>query len=76
MPKGCNWKSFAAVCMLCGIGLTVSIFIADLSYNNGSTTGMQLLNEAKIGILCGSLASAIIGCIMLNMYLPKENTKA
>lgn len=76
MPKGCNWKSFAAVCMLCGIGLTVSIFIADLSYNNGSTTGMQLLNEAKLGILCGSLASAIIGCIMLNMYLPKENTKA
>lgn len=75
MPKGCNWKSFAAVCMLCGIGLTVSIFIADLSYNNGSTTGMQLLNEAKLGILCGSLASAIIGCIMLNMYLPKENIK-
>ena len=75
MPGGCNWKSFAAVCMLCGIGLTVSIFIADLSYNNGGITNIQLLNEAKLGILCGSLASAIIGCIMLNMYLPKETAK-
>ena len=75
LPRGCNWKSFAAVCMLCGIGLTVSIFIADLSYNNGSATGMQLLNEAKLGILCGSLVSAIIGCIMLKAYLPKDSSK-
>lgn len=71
LPQGSNWKAFASVCMLCGIGLTVSIFIADLSYA-GSSCGTALLDQAKLGILCGSLVSAIIGCILLNRYLPKE----
>lgn len=67
LPQGSNWKAFASVCMLCGIGLTVSIFIAGLSYDN-----IGLLNEAKLGILCGSIISAIIGCLLLNRHLPKE----
>jgi NhaA family Na+:H+ antiporter len=57
--------------MLCGIGLTVSIFIAGLSYDNIGAHGAQLLNESKLGILCGSTISAIIGCLLLNRYLPK-----
>lgn len=73
LPEGCDWKAFASVCMICGIGLTVSIFIADLSYASLGESGLQLLNQAKLGILCGSFASALIGCIMLNRYLPKEN---
>ena len=71
LPEGSNWKAFASVCVLCGIGLTVSIFIADLSYAS-IDGGIRLLNQAKLGILCGSVISAIIGCIMLNRYLPKE----
>lgn len=70
LPKGADWKSFASVCMLCGIGLTVSIFIADLSY--ASLEGTTLLNEAKLGILCGSTISAILGCFLLNRYLPPK----
>lgn len=73
LPEGSNWKAFASVCMLCGIGLTVSIFIADLSYASLGEDGQALLGQAKLGILCGSLVSAIIGCILLNRYLPKEN---
>lgn len=73
LPEGSNWKAFASVCMLCGIGLTVSIFIADLSYASLGENGQVLLGQAKLGILCGSLVSAIIGCILLNRYLPKEN---
>ena len=73
LPEGSNWKAFASVCMLCGIGLTVSIFIADLSYASLGENGLALLGQAKLGILCGSLVSAIIGCILLNRYLPKEN---
>ena len=71
LPQGADWKSFASVCMLCGIGLTVSIFIADLSYASlsGNTT---LLAEAMLGILCGSLISAITGCVLLNKFLPKK----
>jgi NhaA family Na+:H+ antiporter len=72
LPKGSNWQSFASVCMLCGIGLTVSIFIADLSYASQGIEGAMLLNQAKLGILCGSAISAIIGVVLLNRYLPKE----
>lgn len=72
LPEGSNWHSFASVCMLCGIGLTVSIFIADLSYAS-IDGGMELLNQAKLGILCGSVISAIFGCFLLNRYLPKNN---
>jgi NhaA family Na+:H+ antiporter len=71
LPQGADWKSFASVCMLCGIGLTVSIFIADLSYA-ALGSGTTLLPEAKLGILCGSLISAIVGCVLLNRFLPKK----
>ena len=71
LPQGADWKSFASVCMLCGIGLTVSIFIADLSYA-ALGSGTTLLSEAKLGILCGSLISAVVGCLLLNKYLPKK----
>ena len=70
LPEGSNWKAFASVCMVCGIGLTVSIFIADLSYASLGESGLHLLNQAKLGILCGSFISAAIGCLLLNRYLP------
>ena len=69
MPKGGTWPAFASVCMLCGIGFTVSMFMANLSYN--SPDHLLLLNDAKLGILCGSVASAFVGCIMLHFTLPK-----
>lgn len=72
LPDGANWKSFSGVCALCGIGLTVSIFIADLSYASLAGRGPELLAQAKLGILCGSFISAILGCVLLNMFLPKK----
>lgn len=76
LPHGADWKSFSGVCALCGIGLTVSIFIADLSYAALPGIGAELLGEAKLGILCGSFISAIIGCILLNIFLPKKEKTA
>lgn len=71
LPAGCEWRSFASVCMLCGIGLTVSIFIADLSYSS-LVGGSAILAQAKLGILCGSLVSATVAVFLLNRYLPKS----
>ncbi len=72
MPEGGNWRSFASVCMICGIGFTVSMFIAALSYpTHLGSEGTDMLNEAKLGILCGTLASALLGSLMLNYTLPK-----
>ena len=72
MPEGGNWRSFASVCMVCGIGFTVSMFIAALSYPaHLGIEGAEMLNEAKLGILCGTVASALLGALMLNQTLPK-----
>lgn len=70
MPVGADKKSFFSVCMLGGIGFTVSMFIADLSYSDLGASGMQLLNDAKLGILCGSLASGLISYYLLKHNLP------
>jgi NhaA family Na+:H+ antiporter len=76
MPEGGNWRSFASVCMVCGIGFTVSMFIAALSYPaHLGAEGADMLNEAKLGILCGTLASALAGALMLNYTLPHEDAK-
>ncbi|MDE5843042.1 MAG: Na+/H+ antiporter NhaA [Muribaculaceae bacterium] len=68
MPEGGNWPRMASVAMLGGIGFTVSIFIATLSFPEGS----QLLNDAKLGILLGSIIAGILGYLMLKITLPKE----
>ena len=70
LPEGTSWKAFASVCVVCGIGFTVSMFIADLSYAGLGATGDALLAQAKLGVLCGSVISAILGCILLNRALP------
>ncbi|MBQ5380075.1 MAG: Na+/H+ antiporter NhaA [Paraprevotella sp.] len=71
LPNGCNWKNFASVCMLTGIGFTVSLFIADLSYHGIGGEAAALLNDAKLGILLGSIAAGITGWLLLYKFLPK-----
>ena len=71
LPANTTWKAFASVCVVCGIGFTVSMFIADLSYA-GIEGGAALLNQAKLGVLCGSVISAVLGCVLLNKTLPKS----
>ena len=72
LPKGADWKAFASVCMICGIGFTVSMFIADLSYAGLAAGGAELLAQSKLGVLCGSVISAVLGVFFLNRTLPKE----
>ncbi len=73
LPTAVTWKAFASVCVVCGIGFTVSMFLADLSYAEIGQEGVALLNQAKLGVLCGSVISALMGYILLNKNLPKNN---
>ncbi|MBD5330334.1 MAG: Na+/H+ antiporter NhaA [Bacteroides sp.] len=73
MPHRANWKMMAAVAMLGGIGFTVSLFIANLSFSGMGEVGTDLLNHAKLGIVVGSLASGILGFILLHRFLPTES---
>ena len=72
LPSGASWASFASICVVCGIGFTVSMFIADLSYAGLGAEGATLLAQTKLGVLIGSVISAVLGCILLHKTLPKE----
>ena len=71
LPTAATWQSFASVCVVCGIGFTVSMFIADLSYASLGADGAAMLGQAKLGVLLGSVISALLGVVLLNRTLPK-----
>ncbi len=61
-PKGSSWMQFFGVCVLCGIGFTMSLFIGGLAFE-----GMDATYETrvKLGVLGGSLLSGVIGALVL-----------
>lgn len=71
MPEGANWKMMASVAMLGGIGFTVSLFIANLSFGGGNAHMVSLLEHAKIGIVAGSILAGLLGFAMLHHFLPR-----
>lgn len=70
MPEGTNWARLASVSLLGGIGFTVSLFIANLSFNGGDPLMLALLNDSKLGILIGSLLAGVLGWLTLHFSLP------
>ncbi len=72
MPEGSDWRMLGAVSMLGGIGFTVSLFIANLSFAGGDAPGALLLDQAKIGIVVGSLLAGVLGYLALDRYLPRH----
>ena len=74
LPEGVNLKHIYGGSVLCGIGFTMSLFIAELSFMDRP----DLLDEAKVSILIGSLVSGIIGATILyfvgasNKVLPER----
>ncbi len=68
-PVNSTWMGLAAVAMLGGIGFTVSLFIANLSFPGAEFS--EFLNRAKLGIVIGSIISGIVGYMWLNAVLPK-----
>lgn len=74
IPAGINKNSLLGVSMLGGIGFTVSLFIANLSFVSIPEIGATLLNNSKLGIFIGSFVSGVCGYIYLKRILPKEET--
>ena len=72
MPEGMNWKNLTGVSLLGGIGFTVSLFIANLSFAEGHP---ELLNQAKFGVLLGTVLSGFLGYLVLNKVLPQKIEK-
>ena len=62
LPLGANWRQFFGVCLLCGIGFTMSLFIGGLAFV-GLDPGYE--TQVKLGVLCGSLVAGVLGTLLL-----------
>jgi NhaA family Na+:H+ antiporter len=62
LPSGTRYPALLGAAMLCGIGFTMSIFTAQLAFSDPAQ-----LAQAKLGILGGSLCSAIAGTLVLRL---------
>lgn len=70
LPEQSNWKQMTGVGFLAGIGFTMSIFIAILSFKGIHT----IQDEAKLAILAASVLSGITGFLLLKLS-PKNKLK-
>ncbi|MDP8171408.1 Na+/H+ antiporter NhaA [Pasteurella skyensis] len=64
LPEGINFKQILAVACLCGIGFTMSMFLASLAFVDGAGENLNVLS--RVGILIGSMISAILGYGLLS----------
>jgi NhaA family Na+:H+ antiporter len=71
LPKGVRWSNLVGVALLCGIGFTMSLFIASLAFEEGAYLGLE-----RLGILTGSIVAGILGYLVLSRTLPKTAADA
>ena len=68
LPKNVNWIQVLGVAFACGIGFTMSLFIAGLAFEHGSD---DYYSGDRLGILVGSTLSALVAFVLLHFSLPK-----
>ena len=69
LPRHVNWTQLLGVACACGIGFTMSLFIAGLAFEHGSG---DYFSGDRLGILAGSSLSALVALVLLHLGLPKS----
>ncbi len=69
LPYGMSWGSLYGTAALCGIGFTMSLFIGSLAFEE---SGANLLFDERLGIIIGSLASGVLGYLILRVSLRSD----
>jgi NhaA family Na+:H+ antiporter len=72
LPDRVTWGQIAGAALLCGIGFTMSLFIGSLAFESGGGTHAA---DVRLGILAGSLISAIAGYCVLRIALPERHSQ-
>ncbi len=62
-PAKCSWAQLYGLSLLCGIGFTMSLFIGGLAFTNP-----EFQDATKLGVLTGSILSAILGWVVLKIF--------
>lgn len=73
LPKNATWGQLYGVSLLCGIGFTMSLFIGTLAF---ADQGLDYQLSVKVGVMMGSILSAIVGAYVLVASKPKEKTSS
>jgi NhaA family Na+:H+ antiporter len=69
LPSGVTFSQVYGAAIICGIGFTMSMFIGMLAFENVAS-GEEIVTD-QLGILAGSLVSALVGYVVLHFVLPK-----
>lgn len=70
LPAGLNWLRLLGIALACGIGFTMSLFIAGLAFEHGSG---DYFSGDRLGIVLGSVLSALAAGAVLHFALPAAN---
>ena len=71
MPSNSNWLKLYGVGILTGIGFTMSLFVGNLAFIENN----QYMDGVKIGVLSGSMLSALIGYLLLLLVTTNRKKK-
>ncbi|MEW4366066.1 Na+/H+ antiporter NhaA [Aliikangiella maris] len=71
LPQSVTWTQLYGVSLLCGIGFTMSLFIGSLAFED---QGLAYQTQVKIGVLIGSLLSAVVGTLLIRQTGKKSVT--
>jgi len=63
MPASLSFKEIAGAGALAGMGLTVSLFIAELALDDSAA-----LDQVRVGLIIGAIISALFGIAILRKY--------
>ncbi|VAY86710.1 Na(+)/H(+) antiporter NhaA (fragment) [mine drainage metagenome] len=66
LPRGYSWRLMAPVAAFCGVGFTMSLFIAGLAFNADA----QEFDAAKIGVLLGTVLALAAGALIARRLYP------
>lgn len=62
LPEGVGWGGMFGASLLAGIGFTMALFVGSLAFEGR----MELLDQAKLGILAASVVAAVLGMAVLS----------
>ena len=71
LPTGVGWRQLVGMAALAGVGFPVSLLLADAASPTATLT-----DQARVGVLAGSLLSAVMGSLLLGGALPRSGLPA